>query len=80
MDKERQINIEVMSCANILLYELCCFSLGNANNTIQPNNVDECPSPHGSKQNPLCSPFTKQLIVDVKCSLPGIASNLIPNA
>lgn len=40
--------------------------------------IDECPSPHSSKQNPWCSPFTNALVITA-IERPGTASIFIPS-
>ena len=48
--------------------------------TIDKHNIfiDECPSPHSSKQNPWCSPLIKELMITA-IERPGTASILTPN-
>ena len=41
-------------------------------------SIEECPWPHNSKQNPLCSPLKRERKVEAKLIRPGIASILIP--
>lgn len=51
----------------------------NRNVSINPTiSIEECPWPHNSKQNPLCSPLKRERKVEAKLIRPGIASILIP--